>query len=193
MNNDYLWDRTGDPDTEVQQLEDVLGTLRYQPRPFVLPAAIEPAQRRRFSPALAIAATIALMILAGGIWLRLHRQPISSPDNISQAGKVGTGQLPSAVPSSTATPVETVKPSERDSDALVRQRNPSGQRGRAARHSNRSDSRLTMVTAAQRAEAEAAKDQLMLALRVVSAKLNLAQRKTQSIPANYIRNQHKVG
>jgi hypothetical protein len=193
MNNDYLWDRTGDPDTEVQQLEEVLGTLRYQPQPFVLPAAIEPAPRRRFSQALAIAATIAFMILAGGIWLKLHRQQISSSDNISKSRIEGNVQLPRAVPSSTATPVETVKLSDRDSVDLVMQRNPSVQKNRAARHSNRSYSRVTIVTAAQRAEGEAAKDQLMLALRVVSAKLNLAQRKTQSIPANYIRNQHKVG
>ena len=32
MNDDYLWDRTGEPDPEIQQLEEVLGTLRYQPR-----------------------------------------------------------------------------------------------------------------------------------------------------------------
>jgi hypothetical protein len=38
------------------------------------------------------------------------------------------------------------------------------------------------------------KEKLMQALRLASAKLNLAQRKTQGIPspAN-IRNQHKVG
>ena len=34
MNNDgdYLWDKTGEPDPEIQQLEEILGTLRYQPR-----------------------------------------------------------------------------------------------------------------------------------------------------------------
>ena len=33
MNDDYLWDRTGEPDPEIQELEEVLGTLRYQPQP----------------------------------------------------------------------------------------------------------------------------------------------------------------
>lgn len=50
------------------------------------------------------------------------------------------------------------------------------------------------MTAAERAEGEAAKEQVMLALRVASAKLNHAQRKTVGLPAtNNIRNQHKVG
>ena len=39
MSDDYLWDRTGEPDPEIQKLEEVLGTLRYQPRPLRIPAA----------------------------------------------------------------------------------------------------------------------------------------------------------
>ena len=34
---DYLWDKTGEPDPEVQQLEEILSTLRYQPRPLEIP------------------------------------------------------------------------------------------------------------------------------------------------------------
>ena len=37
MNDDYLWDKSGEPDPEVQKLEEILGTLRYQPRPLNLP------------------------------------------------------------------------------------------------------------------------------------------------------------
>jgi hypothetical protein len=43
-------------------------------------------------------------------------------------------------------------------------------------------------------EGKAAKDQLMLALRVASAKLSFAQRKTQSTnPRDPVQNQHKIG
>jgi hypothetical protein len=50
------------------------------------------------------------------------------------------------------------------------------------------------LTPKDRAEALAAKEQLMVALRLASEKLNLAQRRTQSSsPPNPIRNQHKVG
>jgi hypothetical protein len=42
-------------------------------------------------------------------------------------------------------------------------------------------------------EAVEAKEQLMLALRVASEKLKLAQRRTQGPPPNQIKNQHKIG
>jgi hypothetical protein len=43
-------------------------------------------------------------------------------------------------------------------------------------------------------EAQAAKDQLMLALRLTSAKLNFAQRKTQDLnQKDTVNNQHKIG
>ena len=41
MNDDYLWDRTGEPDPEIQQLEEILGTLRYQPQPLAIPAHLQ--------------------------------------------------------------------------------------------------------------------------------------------------------
>ena len=66
MNDDYLWDKTGEPDPEIQQLEEILGTLRYQPKPLVLP------RRKNYFPLLAIAASILLAIVAGSIWLRVR-------------------------------------------------------------------------------------------------------------------------
>jgi hypothetical protein len=48
--------------------------------------------------------------------------------------------------------------------------------------------------AVDKREGEAAKDQLMLALRMASAKLIFAQKKTQSTsPRDLIHNQHKIG
>ena len=65
MNDDYLWDKTGEPDPQIQQLEEILGTLRYQPKLLVLP-------RRNYFPLLAIAASLLLALLAGGFWLRVR-------------------------------------------------------------------------------------------------------------------------
>lgn len=192
MNNDYLWDRTGEPDADVQQLEEVLGTLRYEPKPFQLPAGIQPAQRRRFVSAVAIAAALAFMILAGGIWLSLHRQQASVPNNIVKTADGRDSRQPANTSSPEST-VEKAKTPDKNPGELAVQRNAGRRRNRATRNSNRNDSPLLRdeMTVARRAEAEAAKDQLMLALRVVSAKLNLAQRR---IPAtNIIRNQHKLG
>ena len=187
MSNDYLWDRTGEPDAEVRELEEVLGTLRYQPKPLALSADVQPAPRRRYFPALAIAAAIALIVLALGVWLRVH-QPVSpSQELVDRKKEFQPPPLPNK-------PEEKHQMIEQDSQTVVRHRNPATNMIRIVRHVNRSNPAPLHeeMTAAERADAQAAKDQLMLALRVVSAKLNLAQRKT--VPAtNNIRFQHKVG
>ena len=38
--NDYLWDRSGAPDPEIQRLESALSEFRYTERPLVLPADV---------------------------------------------------------------------------------------------------------------------------------------------------------
>ena len=63
MNDDYLWDKSGEPDPQIQQLEEILGTLRYQPKPLKLPEAARP--RRKYFPLLAIAATVVIALLTG--------------------------------------------------------------------------------------------------------------------------------
>ncbi|HEX6623729.1 MAG TPA: hypothetical protein VF064_08455, partial [Pyrinomonadaceae bacterium] len=73
--SDYLWDKTGEPDAEVERLEKLLGPLGHQPRALELPPAarVEQAPRRLWSrPALAAAAALALMLLAGA-WLFASR------------------------------------------------------------------------------------------------------------------------
>jgi hypothetical protein len=78
MNDDYLWDKSGEPDPQIQQLEEILGTLRYQPRPLNLPAE-SPGRRRNYLALLAIAATVVMALLAGGLWTRIQKQEASIP------------------------------------------------------------------------------------------------------------------
>ena len=73
MNDDYLWDKSGEPDPQIQQLEEILGTLRYQPKPLQLP------RRRNYVPWLAIAATVTIALLATGLWLSILNQDASIP------------------------------------------------------------------------------------------------------------------
>jgi hypothetical protein len=73
MNDDYLWDKSGEPDPQIQQLEEILGTLRYQPRPLNLPS------RRNYIPLLAIAATVVMALLAGGLWTQIQSPEPSIP------------------------------------------------------------------------------------------------------------------
>jgi hypothetical protein len=75
VNDRYLWDRSGDPDSDVRQLEETLGALRHKGAPLDytrLPAAA-PArlQRRRWQWRLLLALPApALVVLVAGLWLR---------------------------------------------------------------------------------------------------------------------------
>jgi hypothetical protein len=73
MNDDYLWDKSGEPDPEIQELEQILGTLRYQPKPLVLP------RKRNYLAWVAIAATVVMALLAGGLWFQIQKREASIP------------------------------------------------------------------------------------------------------------------
>jgi len=163
MNDDYLWDRRGEPDPEIQRLEEILGTLRYQPKPLHLaPQALHLAPRRNYVPLLAIAATIAVALVAAGLWLLLPRQEASIP----------------AV--AFATPATPIPNHPWSSPPLSAASNPPIKRRPVIVRHERQD-----------AEALVAKQQLMFALRLASEKLNAAYRRTQT--PTQIRNQHKAG
>ncbi len=81
MNDNYLWDGSGDPDPEVKRLEMLLGELQLKAGP--APEFALPARPRRpwwtiwLWPRLATAAVL-LFFVAGGVWL-VTRQPQSLP------------------------------------------------------------------------------------------------------------------
>ena len=203
IRGDYLWDKTGEPDPEVQELEEIFGTLRYQPRPLEIPAGLQVGRERSFfrgfAPRLAIAATIAMLLLGLGLWLGLQRLQRSQPAQL-----VKNSDTPTAKPS----PVNESTPKQDQNAVLAPANNPTPQRivaplrheinqSQLAANTNRVRTdrvRNQQLTAARRQEAEAAKNQLMLAFRMVSAKLNFAQKKAQELnqkePAH---NQHKIG
>ena len=172
MKEDYLWDKTGEPDPEIQQLEDILGTLRYQPKPLELPQdLLTPRQRRNHFPLVAIAATVLLALLATGLWLRVRTQGESQPKQASV----------------------TPAPPMVDEKPTVAQKNyeePKRQKIEQVR--KRGLPPLPRHTQREREEALAAKQQVMLALRLTTEKLSLVHKKTQN-PANQIKNQHRVG
>ena len=81
MNDDYLWDQTGEPDAEIEQLEELLGRFRHQAKAPELPLQT----RRFFWPRLAAAAAVIVMLVAG-LWIVLNRQSSATPE-IKQAVK----------------------------------------------------------------------------------------------------------
>jgi hypothetical protein len=197
MNDNYLWDRTGEPDPEIQQLEQVLGTLRYQPRPLELPVQVRIGRPRTFVPRIAIAAAVATMLVGGAAWLFLHR-PGASRRGLESSSSPPPVEKLKTTPEKVAPPAidEVVAKSTKNKALEDKPKGPGVHKSLVAgskrfRALRAKDSELT---ARDRAEAQSAKEQLLLALRVASAKLNLAQKKAQGgYPGNLIRNQHKVG
>ena len=191
MKEDYLWDRSGEPDPEVQRLEEILGTLRYQPRSLRIPADIQMGRRSGFSPALAIAAAIALFAVLLGLWFYFNRtvRPVNAPP-LQASGNSQTEQkpietAPAVAPGKETSPTASLKV-PRDN------RKPAARNLVATRRTPfiRRDASQPELTPEELAE----KEQVLIALRLVSAKLNLAQRKTQGAPQpNTIRNQRKIG
>lgn len=154
MKDDYLWDKTGEPDPEIQQLEKILGTLRYQPKPLELPQNLVVPRRRNYFPLLAIAASLLLALLAGGIWLQTRSHGEVPPQQVK------------------------VNPVEKKTFAPEPPRNKSAVNPPmvvAVSHKHRNKSASPAATQ----EALMAKQQLMLALRVTTEKLSVVQKKTQ--------------
>jgi hypothetical protein len=79
MNDDYLWNKSGEPDPQIQQLEEILGTLRYRPTPLKLAPRHSFMTRGRYLSLLAIAATVVVALIAGGFWLQIRRTEASIP------------------------------------------------------------------------------------------------------------------
>ena len=180
MKEDYLWDKTGEPDPEIQQLEEILGTLRYEPRPLELPQdLLRPRRRWNYIPLIAIAATVLLALLAAGVWLRVRTQSESQPN---QAGITPT---PSTIDEKSTVATKT---DEEQNEPKVEQVRKSGLPPLPRRHRSFSPN----LAKDERVEALEAKQQVMLALRLTTEKLSIVQKKTQS-PANQIKNQHRAG
>ena len=176
MKEDYLWDKTGEPDPEIQQLEEILGTLRYQPKPLELPQNLPaPRQRRNYFPLVAIAASVMLALLAAGVWLRVR----SRSESPTQQVRIETG-IPRAEEKPNETPKAPVNKFAVNPLPLT------------AKKSYGKRSAPSVLAKREREEALAAKQQVMLALRVTTEKLSLVHKKTQN-PSNQIKNQHRVG
>jgi hypothetical protein len=194
MNEDYLWDKSGEADPEILGLEETLGRLRHK-RPLQslpLPTTrARPSYRPAFSPLLAIAATLVVLLLAGGLWLRFHRSSSSAESNAA------AGTLPEATPGQqiTSGPPPHVGPveasgGEKDVERRLSKPSDPGSTRNAIHHLTveRRQEVAAMKTVSNQArlsreliihEGELAREQLIKALLITSDKLNTVQKKIQ--------------
>jgi hypothetical protein len=199
MNEDYLWDKSGESDPEIERLENTLGRLRYRrpAEPLPLPATSRWAFRFSFPhPALAIAAALLLLLLAGGLWLGLQRRSgqteakntlaNSNAPVEKQSEPVASGVRP---PLGTGNPVDNKLTADGNKPGVIQPapiaphnklpRRFSGRRQLTARHRD-----VKAVTRREELarEGEQAKAQLIMALHIASDKLNAVQKKIHTNP-----------
>ena len=96
---DYLWDRSGAVDTEIAELEELLGTLRFDE---AMPAVDPPAPVRKPSPLwwLAVAAGVGLVIWG---WLAREGAEIAPPVARMNLPSINLSGAVAAPPSPVAT------------------------------------------------------------------------------------------
>lgn len=82
MNDDYLWDRSGEPDPDVEHLERVLGEFRYRETPLSPALTSHFAWHHKPSVRFALAAAAAILIVVAGLWIvRIQNKAnVYSPD-----------------------------------------------------------------------------------------------------------------
>lgn len=97
MKNDYLWDRSGEPDPDIQEMERILQPLRYaRPAPeFELQPVLVRKPRRGVRvvmrrAALSLAAVV--LFMAGGWWF-LNRTPSFEVVSLGGSPRVGAAPL----------------------------------------------------------------------------------------------------
>lgn len=214
VEEDYLWDQTGEPDPELKELERVMGSLGYQPRPLALPASCENQAARNFRPLLAIAATIVLAVGAAALWLEFKRESAQvAKTDAKTAASVDSDRAAATIPDDVLGDALGAGGSDirDDRDGLTglvhdnhpkpsgliaaRRTRPSQAGGvEATRRKSAAGPTAPVLAANELRAAEAGKAQLMQALRVASAKFNVALRKAQGANnRNLIHNQHKIG
>jgi len=122
MRDDYLWDRSGEPDPEIEKLERALAPLGHRGDPLLLPEAVPareetaprrgpktapsgwgvdepllPAGFRLFGlPVRAWALAACLVLVAGAVWLwSASRRPAWDVARLEGAPRVGEGHIQS--------------------------------------------------------------------------------------------------
>ncbi len=168
MNEQYLWDKTTEPDDETKELESLLSEFRYQARPLVLPV-VPPKKVFVFDYRIAAIAAIVLIAFGFLFWLSFRNN-----------GSTQTAETPKSLPTLTVTqapvpenkliadsPKATDQP--RRTEILYKNRKPNIFRPVQVSHKR---SQPSMAV-----QERMAKDKLMFALQLTSDKLDILQHK----------------
>ena len=191
MSDDYLWDKSGAPDPEIEQLERLLGNLRYR-RPdagLPLPERAPVSSRINFRPAFAIAAAALFLMVAAGAWFALsQRNAARAPGMAATNAQPGTARdwlNPASISALNVQAVEEANERESHFSARNVSRSDKPRRSLESKSRARSDAPLASSSSTDARErisideGVAAREQLIKALHLASSKLNQLQKKIQ--------------
>jgi hypothetical protein len=176
MNDNYLWDKSGEPDEEIQQLESLLREFRYEPRPLVLPEAeserLPKAKAMIFSFVnLRYAAMAAMLLLALGVGLWLSQRANTNAPEVAvetPAPTVTPTVAPPSIPAPEAAP--PIPAPQR-----IKQHPAPAPKAHFAHHAPKRMNKKSFNE-----EGERAKEKVLYALQLTSEKLNLIAKKIQT-------------
>jgi hypothetical protein len=168
MSDNYLWDKSGEPDEEIQQLESLLSEFRYNPRPLSLPEAT-PKPMIFAYPSLRYAAIAAVALLALGVGIWLSARTTTPAQDVAET----TTPTPSATPQQPVAPSQELSPEP--APKLVKHLQPTAPKVHFAKHTSKRAPRKSLEQ-----EGEEAKEKVLYALQLTSEKLNLIAKKIQT-------------
>jgi FecR-like protein len=94
MKDDYLWDRSGVPDPDVQYLERVLARVRSAPpAPHVDQVAVLPRQRWVPGPLLTAAAIVVIVLMVAAAWRTMRTAASWEVTAVAGQPRVGSASL----------------------------------------------------------------------------------------------------
>jgi hypothetical protein len=191
MSDDYLWDKSGETDPEIEELEQLLGNLRYR-RPagdLALPKKTPLRAPRNFTHVFAVAAALLLAIAAAGVWFVLGvGSRIENRGVLALKAEPGRAQdwlNPQSLSAITTQPANEATAREHTFVATGSSRADKPQRSVGLKRRESSQGQLARSSSPKRSEVidydegVAAREQLIRALHLASSKLNRVQKKMQ--------------
>jgi hypothetical protein len=175
MSEDYLWDKSGDPDDEIVRFEKLFQELKFDGNATPLPE-FRPAQNsrtHRFWIPVTIAASIAFLLLSGTLVFKKwngSRTVSSGPaTSASPAFPVKT-QIVAAPPNTEQEERKPIGVTPSEHVAIIK-------RKRTSPRNVRLITPRPLQLESEREMGERAKAELMLALHIAGSKLNLVRQK----------------
>lgn len=183
MKDDYLWDKSGEADPELEHLERVLGTLRSKRTAQDMMPAFEKLQRtrpRNSSKLMAIAASLAFTVLALGAFAFIQRQ--SEKQDVGSQPVAMVSPVPTEI---TVAPAVVDTPRQDDGQLAPVEVSITKPKRTAIEHQRRTVNRSLTASVHEREQAEGlmAKEQLIKALEITSSKLSFVQKKVKGSTA----------